>query len=676
MKKLLHVILVLLVSVGSLYSADLMNSKKLFEVKRIGEFRVSPDETQIAFVITIPDVEENTFKSNIYLISAKGGEPRQITSSGKSNSNPCWSPKGDKLAFLSDRNDKSQVYILDMNAGGEAKQITFMENGVSNLSYSPDGKHLAFTSDVKIEQSFEEKYPEYNKAKAYIYDDIPFRHWDHYLDEKYRHLFVVPVEGGDPLDLMKGEPFDTPLKPFGGKEQIAWAPNGTEIAYVSKKGKDYEQNTNSDIFVVNVYGGKPKNITAQNLGFDLDPIYSPNGKNIAYLSMQRPGFESDRQRLMYFIKSSGRTKEVTEGFDHSVKHPVWKTNSNGFYWSAANGDGTNQIYESGMNPKSWSTITQGVYNFGDRGIELSKDGKTLYFSRRNMNRPAEVFSMDIKSKKIQQLTNVNDDMFKNIKEAKIETRWVNSTDGKKVHCWVVYPPDFNPSKKYPVITYCQGGPQQEISQYWSYGWNFLTMASEGYIVLAPNRRGCPGFGQDWVDAISKDYGGMPMQDIIAATRDLATEPYVDKNRIAAVGASAGGYAVFWLAGNHQGLFKAFISHCGMFNMVSKYGSTEELWFPNWDNGGPYWEPEHAQYYVDHSPHTYARNWDTPILIITGELDYRVPYTQSLEAFTAARARDVPARIIVYPQENHWILHPQEKLLWYDEFFRFLNLYMK
>ncbi len=668
------IVTVLIALLGTGILAEGMTPEKLMELKRISEFRISPNGNTLLMTISQPNIKENTTESQVYTVSIKGGTPRQLTYEGN-NYNGVWSGDGKKIAFISDRTEQPQAFILDLEKGGEAKQVTFMENGIGVLSWSPDGKHLAFVSDVKLGQTLEEKYPKLNKAKALIYDDLPIRHWDHWLDEKYRHLFVMPADGGEPLDLMKNEKFDAPLKPFGGYSEITWSPKGTEIAYVSKKVKDYESSTNSSIYIAPAYGGTSKEITQAYPGFDLDPLYSPNGNYIAFLSMEREGYEADRLRIMIYTKSSGRTEELTVGFDHSVKNPVWAPNGSKIYFAAGNNDGTNQIYALDVKSKKTEVLTTGNFNFGDKGIQITPDGKTLIFNKRSYNRPTEIFAMDIATKKISLVTDINGAAFKDVSQAKVEARWITSTDSARVHCWVVYPPNFNPNNKYPMITYCQGGPQQEVSQYWSYGWNFLTMAHKGYIILAPNRRGCPGFGQDWVDAIRRDYGGQPMLDIISATKELAKEPYIDNNRIAAIGGSAGGYAVFWLAGSHNGLFKSFISHCGMFNMTSKYGSTEELWFPNWDNGGPYWEPQNKPFYEEHSPHTYVEKWNTPMLIITGELDYRVPYTQSLEAFTAAQARGVPSRLLHFPQENHWVLHPQEQILWYEEFFRFLDIYM-
>ena len=668
----LSALMLLLISTAA--QAELMTPETLWSLSRLGDTQLSPDGKTFLVTISKPDISENTTSMHIYSMPSSGGEMRQLTFGGNHNYNPVWSPDSKKFAFISDRDGAPQAYIMNMG-GGDPEKMTSMEKGVSFLSWSPDGKHLAFCSDVKLDRTIHEVHKDLDKVDAMVYDGLPVRHWDVWNDEYYRHLFVMPAEGGEPRDLMEGEKYDTPLKPFGGASQIAWAPNGTEIAYTAKKVKEFATSTNSDIYIAPVYGGKAKNITQGNTGFDMEPMYSPDGKYIAFHSQERPGYESDRIRLMIYTTYSGRISELSKDLDQWTGTTAWFPNSRGLYFSAGNNDGTSQLYQIDLNGK-FKTLTSGNYNFATRALSVSPDGKMIYLSRENYNHPFELFSMSSAGGALKQLTDLNKEIFDKIETARIEPRWIVSADSAKVHCWVVYPPDFDPNKKYPMITYCQGGPQQPVSQYWSYGWNFLTMASKGYIIVAPNRRGVPGFGQEWVDAIRKDYGGQPMEDIMACTKALAAEPYVDENRLAAIGGSAGGYATFWLEGNDDGLYHAFVSHCGMFNMESKYGSTEELWFPNRDNGGPYWEVDHTQFYMEHSPHRHVQNWDTPILIITGVLDYRVPYTQSLEAFTAAQLKGVPSRLLVYPNENHWVLHPQEKVLWYREFFRFLQLYCK
>lgn len=663
----------LLFFISSAY-AELLTPEKLWSLKRISDFRLSPDGKTILMTISTPNIKENTTRSDLYAISIDGKDFRRLTNCGEHNYSGCFSPGSDKIAFISDRDGAPQIYVMNLDGGDPVKK-TDMENGVACLEWSPDGKFFTFVSDVKLDRTIQEREPDLDKVDALIYKNLPARHWDTWIDEEYRHLFVMEVDGGEPIDLMENEKFDAPLKPFGGREQIAWSPNSTEIAYTSKKVDDFVTSTNSAIYVAPAYGGKSLDVTKDLPGFDFDPIYSPDGRYIAFLSQERAGYESDRIRLMLYNRSSSRITELSSKIDQWVSRPVWGPKSRYIYFNAGAGDGTQQIYR--IDTKGdFKILTEGAYNFGDRGIQVTPDGEKLIVSRRNYNRPTELFIMDSDGGDLKQITSVNDEAFANIDEAKIEARTVKSTDGKDVHCWVVYPPNFDPTKKYPLITYCQGGPQQAVSQYWSYGWNFLTMASKGYVIVAPNRRGCPGFGQEWVDAINKDYGGAPMQDIMSATKALAAEPFIDNNRLAAIGGSAGGYAVFWLAGNHEGLYKAFVSHCGMFNMVSKYGSTEELWFPNWDNGGPYWIPRNAAFYKKNSPHEYVNNWNTPILIITGEKDFRVPYTQSLEAFTAAQEKGVPSELLYFPNENHWVLHPQEKILWYREFFRFLDQFCR
>ncbi|MBN1447544.1 MAG: S9 family peptidase [Bacteroidetes bacterium] len=652
----------------------LITAEELLALKRVYSPRVSPDGKWVLYGMTTPDIENNTGNSDLYLVSVDGESRRQLTTSPKGDFGGVWSPDGKRIAFLSTRDGAPQIYVLPLE-GGEARKITSIEDGVSNLSWSPDGKLFAFTSDVKMDSTVQERYPEYADADVRIYDDIPVRHWDEWNDEKYMHLFVLPVEGGEARDLMYGERWETPLKPFGGAEQIAWSPDGSEIAYVSKKTEDFAASTNSDIYIVNVTNGSTRNITEGMPGFDRDPLYSPDGRWIAFHSMARAGHEADRNRLMLYDRRSGEITELSRTLDQWVGPTVWAPDSKALYFAAEDG-ATVQVYRIRVNNGEWEILTGGMYNH-DAGLDITPDGKTLVYGRRNFNMPTELFAQKAeKNERPWPLTQENTAVLMNVSKARIEERWIPAVDGKKIQTWVVYPPDFDPSKKYPLITYCQGGPQATVSQFFSFAWNFLLMASEGYVVVAPNRRGLPGFGQEWNDAISQDWGGLPMQDILSATDAMLQEPYIDRNHVSAIGASAGGYAVFWLAGNHEGRFSSFVSHCGVFNLESMYGATEELWFTNWENGGPYWDAEARRNYDTHSPHRYAQNWDTPILIITGEHDFRVPYTQSLEAFTVAQVKGIPSKLIVYPKENHWVLHPQEQLIWFEEFFDFIGKHRK
>ncbi|MCB2204751.1 S9 family peptidase [bacterium] len=653
----------------------LITAEELLALKRVYAPSVSPDGKWVLYGVTTPDIEENRSNSDLYLVSVDGNTTKQLTTSPAADYNGVWSPDGKQIAFLSTREGAPQVYVISLS-GGEARKVSDMENGVSNLSWSPDGAYFAFTSDVKMDETVAEKYPDYAKANVRIYDHIPVRHWDEWNDEKYRHLFILPAEGhGEARDLMAGERYETPLKPFGGAEQIAWAPDGSEIAYVSKKVADYAESTNSDIYVVDIASGNTRNVTEGMQGFDRDPLYSPDGRWMAFHSMKRAGHEADRNRLMLRDRSSGTISELSKTLDQWVGHTVWAPGSDALYFAAEDG-ATVQIYRMEVSDGSWEILTGGVYNH-DGGLDVTPDGDMLVYGRRNFNAPTEIYMQEAeKGARAWPLTSQNTAKLMTLRDVRIEERWITSTDGKKVQTWVVYPPDFDPAKKYPLITYCQGGPQATVSQFFSFAWNFKLMASKGYVVVAPNRRGLPGFGQDWNDAISQDWGGMPMQDILAATDVMLAEPYIDRSHVSAIGASAGGYAVFWLAGNHEGRFSSFVSHCGVFNLESMYGATEELWFTNWENGGPYWDAKFKANYDKHSPHRYAQNWDTPILIITGEHDFRVPYTQSLEAFTVAQVKGIPSELIVYPNENHWVLHPQEQLIWFDEFFDFIGTYKK
>lgn len=663
------------------YTEQLLTPEKLMSLRRISEPRLSPDGKNILFTVSTPYVKENSSISDLYLIPTAGGEMKRLTYSGKHNNSGFWSPDSKKISFISDRNGTPQGFILDLE-GGDAKQVTDMENGISFLSWSPSGKHLAFVSDVKMDRTINEIYNDMAKANVRVYDNLPVRHWDEWTDEKFRHLFSIPVAGGEPVDLMKEDEYDTPLKPFGGASQIAWSSDGNDIAYTCKKVDDFEASTNSSIFTAPAFGGKSINVTKGEPGFkfegfEMDPLYSPNGVFIAFKAQKRGGFESDKISLMTYSLKTGRYNDLTTKFDYWVANITW-TDDGGHIYFTADKEGKSQIFKVGATGGEIETILSGPCNYGDRFIAVSPDGKTLYFSKRDYNGPDEIFSMPLigKEKNIKQLTNVNTDAMKDVKKTTFEEKWITTRDGKKLHSWVVYPPDFDKGKKYPVILYCQGGPQQAVTPNWSYGWNFLLMASKGYIVLAPNRRGCPGFGQAWVDAISQDWGGKAMNDLLDATDSMAIQPYVNKDKMAAIGGSAGGFTTYWLEGNHSKRFKAFVSHAGVFNIESKHGSTEEQWFPNWEFGGTFLSQQARAQYTMHSPHMFADKWDTPILISTGEKDYRVPYDQSLQAFTLAQNKGIPSKLIYYPNEHHWIVHPQEQIVWYREFFGFLDKYCK
>lgn len=652
----------------SLFSQDLFDSRSLLDLKKVGDYHLSPNANFAVLTLSETQFKKNGSVSQLWIINILTKSSFQLTSSGDHNFSPLWHPNGDEIIFLSDRSGSVQAWKIRLS-GGEAIQLTDFDEGISNIKISPNGNYLSYTQEVKINEEFIDKYPDYDKANVLIYDDLHVRHWDKWEDEKFQHIFIYNLETKEITDILEGEAFDAPLKPFGGRAEYDWSPESNEITYTCKKVDNYTFSTNSDLFIYNIERKETKNITEGMLGYEKEPLYSPNGKWIAFHSMERAGYESDKNRLMIYYRRTNEIKDLTVNLDQPVHNSKWYDDK-GLVTMAPDGKGTNQIYyirTDGVN----TLMTGGQYDHGLRGISSSQ--QVILFSKEDFNTPPELHVMNTRSKGPEKISSFNDEFMSTFKECKVEAKWIESKDGRKVHTWVVYPPDFDPNKKYPMITYCQGGPQQMISQYFSYGWSFKNFASQGYVVVAPNRRGCPGFGQDWTDAINQDYGGMPMHDIMFASKEIAKEEYIDNDKIASVGASAGGYMTFWLAGQHEGFFNAFISHCGIFNKVSMYGSTEELFFPNHDNGGPYWD--NREYYDKNSPHNFVKNWDTPILIITGELDYRVPYTQSLEAFTAARSLGIPARLVHFPKENHWVLHPQEQMLWYDEFFNFLKKHL-
>ncbi len=677
MKNILISILILLgfsMSSVNSFSQKIFTAEDLYSLKRIGDAVVSPNGLWIVYRLSTPNKSDNKIYSDLIAVSTDGKQTMQLTNDKASDFNPVFSPNGSILAFLSTRDGSPQVYVLDFPKG-EAKKVTNIEGGVSNLSISPDGKNFMFTVEVKVDKTPTEMYPQYNKANIRIYESLPVRHWDVWEDENYSHVFYMPIGSAKEIDIMPGERFDTPLKPFGGAEEITWSSDGSEIAYTCKKvvGLEFVKNTNSDIYVYSLKDKTTKNITTGLNGYDKAPLYSPDGKWIAFLSMEHNGFESDKNRLMLYDRQSGKSHELTKNFDQWVEQKVWSPDSKSIYITATD-SGVVSIFKINTADGSFSRLTNERADFGGT-LDVTPTGKLVYGKQSTM-KPMDLYSMDLTTGKEFQITNLNKAELAKYKPVTVEEKWVTTEDGKKVHCWVILPPDFDKNKQYPMITYCQGGPQSMISPNFHYRWNMWMMSSHGYIIVAPNRRGVPGFGQAWNDAISRDWGGKPMSDILAATDEMVKLPYVKKDGVCAIGASAGGYAAFWLAGNHNKRFKAFLAHCGVFNLESMYGSTEELWFPDWEYGGPYWEGDNMKNYDKNSPHNYVKNWDTPIIISTGEHDFRVPYTQSLEAFTAAQVKGLPSELISFPDETHFISKIQEFLIWDKEVFKFLDKYTK
>ncbi|MEZ4775070.1 MAG: S9 family peptidase [Bacteroidia bacterium] len=653
-----------------------LTPEKLWEMGRVSQDDISPDGKTVVFGITRYNLAENKGNRDLYTVSTAGGEIRKITAFEGSESQAKWRPDGKKIGFISSESGSSQLW--EMSADGSNKmQVSKVEGGISGFLYAPTGDKILYTRDVKIDSTVTELYPDLPLAKARIIDDLMYRHWNQWHDFSYSHIFVVDYEDGkitgDPIDIMHGEPFDSPMNPFGGIEQIAWSPNGFLIAYTCKKlsGKAFAVSTNSDIYLYDLQAEKTTNLTEGMLGYDLDPVFSPDGKHLAWNSMETPGFESDRNRIFVMNVQSLHKEEITEGLDQEANHPQWSADGKTIYFITGV-QATYQLASIEVESKKYRQITSGEHNYNSFNI----GDKGLVAAKTTLSSPQELFLVDLKTGKDTPLTTANDFLLKQLAMGKVEKRMIKTTDGEDMLTWVIFPPGFDENKKYPTLLYCQGGPQSAVSQSFSYRWNFQLMAANDYIIIAPNRRGLPSFGQQWNDEISGDWGGQAMKDYLSAVDAVSKEPYVDADRLGAVGASYGGYSVYWLAGNHEKRFKAFIAHCGVFNLESMYGTTEELFFVNHDLGGPYWKNKPNPSYKIFSPHLYAANWDTPILVIHNEKDFRVPLGEGMQAFTAARMQDIPARFLYFPDEGHWVLGPQNGVLWHRVFFEWLDTYLK
>lgn len=664
-----------------------MTPELLWKLGRLGSSTVSPDEKIIAYSVRRYDLKENTGRSTICVKILDRGTTITPVSDWKVIGALDWIELGGEQQLLfegfrgDEKNAAVQAWMLRLS-DLKLTKLTDFEDGVANLKVSPTGEHLAFTRDVKLDSTVNELFQDLPKADARIIDSLMFRHWNQWHDYKYSHLHVVSIQPdgstGEPVDLMPGVRADCPVPPFGGSEQFNWSPDGKHIAYTLKAVKKWAESTDSDVYEISASGGKPKNLTAGRKGYDNDPVYSPDGKSIAFSSMPRAGFEADRNHIMVYDRTTGSITDATESLDQTV-HGKQFLPGGGYAYSSEH-RGTNQIFRT--RPKGESKeatlgkqLSKGWFNFSL--VHVMQDGKSALVSYMSMLRPRELGMVDFATGELTPVTDINGDIYKDLQLPKIEERWVEATDGKKIHCWVIYPPNFNPNKKWPLLLYCQGGPQGQIGQWFSFRWNFNLMASKGYVIVAPNRRGLPGFGQAWNDQISGDWGGQAMKDLLSATESMSSEKYIDTKKIGAIGASFGGYTVYWMMGNAADKFACMIAHCGVFNLESMYGSTEELFFVNWDLGGPYWKGGEIQKeYNQFSPHRFVKNWKTPLFVIHGEKDFRVPVTQGMEAFTAAQVQGVESRFLYFPEEGHWVLGPQNGVLWHRLFFDWLDRYLK
>ena len=656
-------------------TSDVLTPETMWAMGRLSDVQISPDKKTLLYGIAYYSIEQNKGNRELYTISVQGGEQKQITSTAFSEYNAVWVPGTDKIAFMSPESGNMQIWTMKTD-GTERKQVTGIEGDVSGFKFSADGKKILFIKEVDLVKDAVEQYPDLPLANAKLYDDMQERHWDSWT-ESYTHIFTAEFNEtsvSGVTDIMEKEEFESPLKPFGGLEQINWSPDGENIAYtcVKKKGVEYVSSTNSDIYIYNLKTKQTSNICPEIKGYDVAPVYSPDGTKIAWESMERDGYEADKKRLIILDIPTNTKTDYTTDFDQNVQAISWIDNNSLYFTSDKNA--CFQIYKLDISKKEISQITKGQQNY----YSAESAGNTIIAAKESIQFPSEIFSINPETGAETQISFINKNILDQIKVSKVEERWTETTDGKKMLVWVIYPPHFDPNKKYPAIMFCQGGPQQSVSQFYSFRWNFQLMAANGYVVIAPNRRGLPSFGQAWNEQISTDYGGQCMKDYLSAIDDIKKEPYIDAEHLGAVGASFGGYSVYWLAGNHQKRFKAFIAHAGMLNFESMYLETEENWFVKWDIGGPFWEKDNktAQKSFEFSAHNFIQNWDTPILITHGEKDYRVLYTQGLSAFHAARLRGVPARLLLFPEENHFILKPQNAILWQRVFAGWLNKYLK
>lgn len=657
-------------------TSDLMTPEVLWAFGRVSDPQASPDGKSVMYGVSYYSIEQNKGNRDLYLLDLETNKVNQITQTAKSEFNALWRPDGKKIGYLS--SESGSVQLWEMNPDGSEKiRISDIEGGITGFKYAPDQSKIVFTKEVPLVNKFESLYKDLPLATGRVLDDLMYRHWDEWVDT-YSHVFVADYDGKQLLnkvDILKGEPYQAPLKPFGGMEQVSFTPDSKAVAYTSKKltGKMESLSTNSDIYLYDLTTKKTTNLTEGMMGFDVAPSFSPDGNFMAWESMERDGYESDKNRLYLLNLATGEKIYATEKFDQNAGDLTWTPDSKNLFFTS-DWHGAYQIYQYNLKNQKIDQITEGLQDYH----ALALAGKLLITTKQTMSFPSELFSIDPKNGTATQLTFTNQNLMEQLAMGKTEERWIKTHDGEDMQVFIIYPPHFDPNKKYPALLYCKGGPQGPLSQSFHYRWNYQIMAANGYIIVAPARRGVSGFGQAWQEQISGNYHGKSMQDYLTSIDEMAKEPFVDKERLGAVGASAGGYAVYYLAGNHDGRFKAFVAHDGIFNEEAQYLETEEMWFENWDKGGPFWEKDNkvAQEVYAHSPHKYVDKWDTPILVIHGEKDYRVVFTQGMTAFNAAILKDVPAEFLYFPDENHWVLQPQNAILWQRTFFSWLDKWLK
>ena len=686
-----------------------MSPEALWAMGRISAYSASPDGSKIVYQVGYYSVKHNKSHHVLYMMNANGSGKTLLTKGDKNETDATWLDN-ETIAFLTG----GEIWSMKTD-GADRKQLSNTGGAVEGFKFAPDGKHVIILKSIPFHEVIKENPKDLPKATGRLVTDLMYRHWDHYV-ESIQHPFVFSVGDGfsvanDGTDILDGEPYECPMEPFGGIEQLAWSNDSKEIAYTCRKktGLAYSISTDSDIYIYNIGTRETRNLckpadyvepkidptktmktqavnskdNLKNLpGYDQNPKFSPDGRYVAWLSMSRNGYESDRQRLCCMDLKTGEKRFLTESFDSHVDDFCWSDTKDAMIYFIGVWHATENLYAINWKGEV-KQLTDTWTDFGS--LQMMNNKKQLIAERHSYTAPADLYIVTPNFKKpvktaVQKLTNENQHILDQLDKPKVQQRWVKTSDGKEMLTWIILPPNFDETKKYPTLLFCEGGPQSPVSQFWSYRWNFFIMASQGYIVVAPNRRGLPGFGQEWLEEISGDWTGQCMKDYLAAIDDAAQNlPYVDKDRMGAVGASFGGFSVYYLAGHHDKRFKAFIAHDGAFNLEAMYTETEENWFSNWEYDDAYWNKDrtaNADRTYKNSPHLFVDKWDTPILCIHGEKDYRINATQGMSAFNAARMRGIEAELLIFPDENHWVLKPQNGILWQRTFFDFLNKHLK
>lgn len=661
---------------ASAHEGQHMTPEMMLSLARVGASSLSPDGKTIVYSVGFPNIKENKIRTELFSIASNGTGRRQLTQGIAGLHGARWIQQGRRISYISSESGEPQVWTMAPD-GTDRKQVTRIEGGLSDYLFSPDETKLAYIKEISFGKSTKEVYPDLPKATGRIVTDLMYKHWDEWV-ETIPHIFIASV-GNEPItsgkDILEGEPYEAPTKPFGGSEELSWSPDGKTLAYSSRKktGLEYSLSTNTDIYLYDLASGATRNITEGNGGYDTHPRFSPDGSKISWISMERDGYEADLKRLFIQELKTGKKTFLTDGFEYDVDETVWSPDSKSIFFLATK-HAEAQLWELALKGRKIRQITTGMHDYTSLDLQAGR----LLAGRQSYTLPTDLYLVDPKTGRADQLTHENKETLDQLSPISVEKRWVKTTDGGNMLVWVILPPNFDKTKKYPALLFCQGGPQSAVSQFFSYRWNMRLMAEQGYIVIAPNRHGVPSFGKAWNEQISGDYSGQNIQDYLTAVDEVKKEPWVDADRLGCVGASYGGYSVFYLAGVHQKRFKAFIAHAGIFNLEMQYMTTEEMWFANWDMGGAPWEKDNAvaQRTFANSPHKLVGNWDTPILVIHGERDYRILAGQGMAAFNAAKLRGIPAELLIYPDENHWILRPQNALLWQRTYFNWLDKYLK